>query len=178
MSHSSNTERRNKKRDQFSRKSARSGLRPNHVIGVAGAAFVILLIILAVGMSTKSSAATVVTATADGVVQIPLANLSDGRVRFYEYRASNNMAVRFFVIKSSDGVYRAAADACKVCYRDKLGYHQEGDDLVCNKCGRRFRSKNVNVITGSCNPDGIPRTIQGNNLLIAAADLDARAFLF
>lgn len=178
MSHSSNNERRNRKREQFSRKPARSGLRPNQVIGVAGAAFVILLIFLAVGWSTKSSAATVVTATADGIVQIPLANISDGDVRFYEYRASNNKTVRFFVVKSSDGVYRAAADACKVCYREKLGYHQEGDDLVCNKCNRHFRSKDVNVITGSCNPDGIPRTIQGNNLLIATADLDARSVLF
>jgi uncharacterized membrane protein len=178
MSHSSNSEQRNKKREQFSRKSVRSGLRPNHVIGAAAAVVALLLIFLAVGGSTKSSAATTVVATADGVVQIPLANVSDGHARFFEYQATNRKRVRFFVIKSSDGVYRAAADACDVCYRDKMGYHQEGDDLVCNKCGRHFRSKDVNVITGSCNPDGIPRTIQGNNLLIAAADLDARAILF
>lgn len=178
MSHSSNNDQRNKKREQFSRKSTRSGLRPNQVIGGAGAVVAILLIFLAVGASTKSSATTVVTATADGVVQIPLANVSDGQARFFEYQAANHKKVRFFVIKSSDGVYRAAADACDVCYRDKMGYHQEGDDLVCNKCGRHFASKDVNVITGSCNPDGIPGTVHGNNLLIAAADLDTRTVMF
>ena len=31
---------------------------------------------------------------------------------------------------------------------------------------------------GGCNPDGIPRTIQGDKLLIAASELEARAELF
>jgi len=127
---------------------------------------------------TKSSAKTILTPTSDGLVRIPLADVNDGRARFYNYGATNGKTVRFFVIKSSDGVYRAAADACDVCYRSKMGYHQEGDDMVCNKCARRFPSNDVNVITGSCNPDGVPRSIEGSNLLIAAADLDARAAMF
>ena len=104
--------------------------------------------------------------------------MSSGQAKFFEYTASNGKSVRFFVIKSSDGVYRAAADACEVCFRDKKGYHQQGDDMVCNKCGRHFRSKDVNVITGSCNPDGIPRTIQENTIVIAAADLEVRSVRF
>jgi uncharacterized membrane protein len=82
------------------------------------------------------------------------------------------------VIKSSDGVYRAAAEACDVCFRDKKGYHQEGDDLVCNKCGRHFASKDVNEVTGGCNPDGIPRAIQASDLVIQTAELEQRTTLF
>lgn len=177
MSHSSNHERRNQKREQFSQ-SNHSRLQPKHVIGGALGVFVILVVFIALSGPTNSSAVTVVTSTTDGVVRIPLADVSDGRARFFEYRAANSKTVRFFVMKSSDGVYRAAANACDVCYQSKLGYHQEGDDMVCNKCGRHFPSKDVNVITGSCNPDGIPRTVQGDNLLIAAGDLDARAVMF
>ena len=177
MSHSYQNERRSNKRAQFSQRR-RARLRPNHIIGIATGLLVLLVVFLALVGSTKSSATTLVTPGPDGSVRISLADVSNGHARFYEYRSASNKTVRFFVIKSSDGVYRAAADACDVCYGEKMGYHQEGDDLVCNKCGRHFASKDVNVITGSCNPDGIPRTIQGSNLLIAAADLEARTGMF
>ena len=177
MSHIPNSERRNQKREQFSQ-PGRSGLQPKYVIGGAAGVFIVLLVLIAFGAGTKSSAETVVIAEADGAVHIPLTDLNDGRARFYQYRTASSKVLRFFVIRSSDGVYRAAADACDVCFRSKMGYHQEGDDMVCNKCGRHFPSKDVNVITGSCNPDGIPRTIQGSNLLIAAADLEARTGMF
>lgn len=177
MSHSYQNEGRNYKREQFSQ-PARASVQPKYVIGAVAGVFVVLLVYMAFGSGVKSSATPTVTPSPDGVVRIPLAEVSDGSARFYEYRASNSKKIRFFVIKSSDGVYRAAADACDVCYRSKQGYHQEGDDMVCNKCGRHFPSKDVNVITGSCNPDGIPRSIEGNNLLIAASDLDARAVMF
>jgi hypothetical protein len=46
-------------------------------------------------------------------------------------------------MKSADGVIRAAYDACDVCYRERKGYHQEGDDMVCNNCGRHFPSTSI-----------------------------------
>jgi uncharacterized membrane protein len=81
-------------------------------------------------------------------VSLPVATFADGRARFYRYATSAGREVRFFVMKSSDGVLRAAFDACDTCYRDKLGYHQEGDVMVCNKCGRTFRSVDINVLQG------------------------------
>ena len=177
MGHSSKHTSRANKRAQFdSRKQ--SNAKPKYIIGVALAILVVLIAYLAITGGAKASAATRVSAASDGEVRIPVADVSSGHAKFFEYAASNSKPVRFFVIKSSDGVYRAAADACEVCFRDKKGFHQEGDDMVCNKCGRHFRSKDVNVITGNCNPDGIPRTIQGNTIVIAAADLEARSVLF
>ena len=177
MSHSSQDERRNQKREQFSQ-TTRSGLQPKYVIGIAAGLLVAFILFIAIRGGASSSGGAALKPGPDGIVRISLADVSDGNARFYEYRTANNKTVRFFVIKSSDGVYRAAADACDVCYRSKMGYHQEGDDMVCNKCGRHFPSKDVNVITGSCNPDSVPRTIEGNNLLIAAADLEARSVMF
>lgn len=177
MSRSYQNERRDQKREQFSQPSGR-GAQPKYVIGAVAGVFVVLLVYMAFGGGVKSGATSTVIPSADGMVRIPLAEVSDGRARFYEYRAANAKTVRFFVMKSSDGVYRAAADACDVCFRERKGYHQEGDDMVCNNCGRHFPSKDVNVITGSCNPDGIPRNIDATNLLIAAADLEVRATMF
>jgi uncharacterized membrane protein len=182
MTHRSN-DRRTEKRERFAHGHARPRINPNHILGVLGTLLVLALVYVALAGPNKSSAVTAVKPVAardssSGEVQIPLSEVSTGEAKFYEYKASNQKTVRFFVIKSSDGVYRAAADACDVCYREKMGYHQEGNDLVCNKCQKYFPSAAVNVITGGCNPDGIPRTIQGDKLLIAASELEARAELF
>lgn len=182
MTHRSK-DRRTEKRERFAHGHAGPRIKPNHILGVLGTLVVLAFIYLAFAGTNKSSAVTAVKPvpagdSSPGQIQIPLAEVSTGDAKFYEYKASNQKTVRFFVIKSSDGVYRAAADACVVCFREKMGYHQEGNDMVCNKCGKHFPSALVNEITGGCNPDGIPRTIQGDKLLIATSELEARAELF
>jgi uncharacterized membrane protein len=177
-------DRRREKRDRFAQvQKNKRRVNPNYIIAALGAVVVLALIYAAVADSSKSSAVPVAQSVQVGgsssrEIAMPLSEVSTGQAKFYEYEASNQKAVRFFVIKSFDGVYRAAADACDICYREKMGYHQEGDDMVCNKCRKHFRSADVNVITGGCNPDGIPRTIKGDKLLIAASELEARAELF
>lgn len=117
--------------------------------------------------------------SASGVenVAIPLSDISS-TARFFEYAASDNRTVRFFAIKSSDGVYRAALDACDVCYAAKQGYYQEGDNMVCRKCGKLFPSALVNEVTGGCNPIGLPRTVEGNQLVIKTSELENRKTYF
>ncbi len=178
-----NNDRRAEKKERFAHGHSGPRIKPNHILGILGTLLVLAVIYLAFASPNKSSAVTAVKPvearnSSSGQIQIPLSDVSTGDPKFYEYKASNQKSVRFFVIKSSDGVYRAAADACVVCFREKMGYHQQGNDLVCNKCGKHFPSALVNEVTGGCNPDGIPRTIQGDKLLIAASELEARAELF
>lgn len=181
MSHSSK-DRRTQKRQSFAEThGAKRRVNPNVVLTVMGVVLVIALVYLASAGSSKASAITEVTpvpGSSPAQIQIPLAEVSSGQAKFYQYKTVSGKPARFFVIKSSDGVYRAAADACVVCYREKKGYRQQGDDMVCNNCRKHFPSAYVNEVTGGCNPDGIPRTIQGDKLLIAASDLEARADLF
>lgn len=183
MSHSSK-DRRAQKRQRFAEShGAKRRVNPNVVLTVMGVVLVVALVYLASAGPSKANTITEVTAVpGDGSVpaqiQIPLAEVSSGQAKFYQYKTASGKPTRFFVIKSSDGVYRAAADACVVCYREKKGYRQQGDDMVCNNCRKHFPSAYVNEVTGGCNPDGIPRTIQGDKLLIAASDLEARADLF
>jgi len=182
MSHTS-THRRTEKREQFTQSGhSKPKLKPNNVLAAVGTLLVLAVVYLAFASPNKSNAVTVVKPVPAGdssyEVQIPLSEVGTGQAKFYQYQAANQKTVRFFVIRSSDGVYRAAADACDVCYREKMGYHQQGDDMVCNKCRKHFPSAYVNEVNGGCNPDGIPRTIQGDKLLIAASELEARAELF
>ena len=125
------------------------------------------------GVATKPAAA----APEARDIRIPLADLS-GTAKFFDYKLSDNKPVRFFVIKSSDGVYRAALDACDTCYHAKKGYHQEGDDMICNNCKLHFHSSQINEVHGGCNPIGLPRTIEGNQLVIKAGELENRGGYF
>jgi len=110
-------------------------------------------------------------------IRIALSELS-GTAKFFDYKLSDNKPIRFFVIKSSDGVYRAALDACDTCYHAKKGYHQEGDDMICNNCGLHFHSSQINEVHGGCNPVGLPRTIEGSQLVIKASELESRGSYF
>jgi uncharacterized membrane protein len=98
-------------------------------------------------------------------VRLPLSTFDDGQAHLYTYSVGNT-DVQFFVLKSSDGVVRAAFNACDVCYPAHLGYHQEGDEMVCNNCGRRFPSNLINEVSGGCNPAPLDRTIEGDELVI------------
>lgn len=174
----SNHDHRAHKKAQFTERTQTRNNRTIVLVAVVGLAVVAGLYLFSTARSAAQGRQVTAANVSQGVIAIPLADLDGGQAKFFDYVTTSNKPIRFFAIKSSDGVYRAAADACDVCFRSKMGYHQEGDDMVCKKCGRHFPSKDVNVITGGCNPDGVPATVQGNKLLIATADLDARARLF
>jgi uncharacterized membrane protein len=44
------------------------------------------------------------------------------------------------VVKAPDGTIRTALNTCQVCYDSGRGYYkQDGDVLVCQNCGNRFK---------------------------------------
>ena len=113
-----------------------------------------------------------------GDIAIPIADVEGGKAKFFRYVAAKGKTVRFLAMKSSDGVYRAALDACDVCYDAKKGYFQDENDMVCRKCGRRFPSALINVVSGGCNPVPLTRTVQGDKLIVKAADLESGTTYF
>ena len=104
-------------------------------------------------------------------VTYPVKTFQDGKARFYEYKAPDGATIKYFILKSSDGVVRAAFDACDVCWPEGKGYQQKGDYMVCRNCGRRFASVKVNVITGGCNPGALHREVVGDQLVIKVKDI-------
>ena len=125
---------------------------------------------------TFGGAALTPVADQDGFVRLPVGDIGP-QAHFYAFQGKVN-TIPFFVLKSSDGVVRAAFDACDVCYLAQQGFHQEGDEMVCNNCGSRFPSARINAESGGCNPAPLERQVQGGDILIRAADLEAGAGYF
>ena len=115
--------------------------------------------------STKSG----VVFTPDAV-KIAVADVSS-TAKFLDYKLDDNTNLRFFALKSSDGKYRAAMDACETCYHAKKGYRQEGDNMVCNNCGMKFPSQMINEARGGCHPIGLTCTVEGGQLVIKTSDI-------
>ena len=95
----------------------------------------------------------------------------DGRARHFEH-VSDKTTIRYFILKSSDGVLRAAFDACDVCWPAGKGYYQEGDHMVCRNCGRKFASVRVNEVKGGCNPAPLNRKMENDKLIIQIKDIE------
>jgi uncharacterized membrane protein len=110
-------------------------------------------------------------------VSLDLAQFDDGRARHFSYQ-HGPLQIRYFVIKSSDGIVRAAFDACDVCWPSGKGYYQDGDAMVCRNCGRRFASVLVNEVQGGCNPAPLIRTVENGKLVIRTDDIAAGGRFF
>lgn len=104
------------------------------------------------------------------VVSMPAAAFDDGKARYFEHQ-HGNITIRYFVVKSADGVLRAAFDACDVCWPAGKGYAQDGEFMVCRNCGQRFHSTKVNEVKGGCNPAPLERRMENGMLLIRVSDI-------
>ncbi|MFZ4438007.1 MAG: Fe-S-containing protein [Syntrophales bacterium] len=130
-------------------------------------------ILALLGMFVSLFAIQEAAAAANPATEIayPVKDFRNGDARFYKYPAGDGVTIKYFVLKSSDGVIRAAFDACDVCWREGKGYTQKGDFMVCNNCGRRFASVRVNEVTGGCNPSPLTREIRGDKVVLQAKDI-------
>jgi hypothetical protein len=120
--------------------------------------------------NTGSETVSLAGASGDSPMVLPVSTFEDGRARYYAQK-DGDVEIRFFVIRSSDGVLRAAFDACDVCWRAGKGYAQDADHMVCRNCGLRFPSARVNEVRGGCNPSPLTRRVEDGNLIIEAKDI-------
>ena len=147
-------------------KKVRSRIRSRRAMSAA--AGILALSGMLVSLSATQDAAAAKPASE---IVYPVKTFQNGEARFYSYPAANGVTIKYFVLKSSDGVIRAAFDACDVCFEAGRGYTQKGDFMVCKNCGRRFASVRVNEVQGGCNPAPLTRTSQGNKLVLQVKDI-------
>ena len=162
------------RREQFeAARPSRRALSPTVLmLAVSALLFGVMVYVIASRGQTSNQEATTEIAGTVADVSLPAATFADGVARFYRYTTAAGREVKFFVMKSSDGVVRTAFDACDTCYRERKGYHQRGDVMVCNNCGRTFRSVDINVLQGGCNPAPLERAVVGDQLVLTAASLE------
>ena len=135
--------------------------------------FAIAFVIIAAAGSTyfkKSEPATPAVQYRSGEIAHPLTRFADGRAHHFEYKA-NGSTIRYFILKSGDGVIRAAFDACEVCWTEDKGYYQDEDFMVCTSCSRRFASARINEEKGGCNPVPLKRIVKEDRLVIKVQDI-------
>ena len=114
----------------------------------------------------------------NGAVSIPLAKVTDGKAHYFRFN-NDGKAIGFFAVKGADGNIRTAFDACDVCYREKKGYEQQGDSMLCKNCNKKFAIARIGEGSGGgCNPAALKaRTVNGS-LVITADDLKGGSRFF
>lgn len=111
------------------------------------------------------------SANGEGEFAYPVSDFTDGKARYFSYRSPSGLNIRYFIIRSSDGIIRAAFDSCDTCWASGKGYRQEGDFMVCNNCGQRFSSERINEVQGGCNPAPLTRTVKGDRVIVKVSDI-------
>tara|TARA_Y100000310_G_scaffold312690_1_gene360249 strand:- start:522 stop:803 length:282 start_codon:yes stop_codon:yes gene_type:complete len=89
---------------------------------------------------------------------------------------SNGIKVKFFAVKGSDGNVRTAFDACG----GYKGYKQQGNDIVCNNCGRVFSINGLGTKNKGhgCWPSYLSHKFKNGQIIINTAELNAGAYRF
>jgi len=165
---------REHKKEQFSRPARRSSSWATGLIILALLAVIAYLVVGRVREDPTTptvSAKTLQVAPGLDEVRIPLSEVNSSQAKFFEATLPNNTTTRFFVVRTSDGIHRAALDACQVCFGAHKGYYQDGNVMVCKKCGRRFPVSSIGYGTTGCHPMGLTATVNGDELRIKTSEL-------
>ncbi|HWT73529.1 MAG TPA: DUF2318 domain-containing protein [Mobilitalea sp.] len=119
-----------------------------------------------------------VTKDADMVIQTK--DITD-QPSFYPTEV-NGVKMEVIAVKASDGSIRTAFNTCQVCYNSGKGYYKvEGDELVCQNCGNRFKMDDVEVTKGGCNPIPITseyKTVTNDTITISKDFLTQASQIF
>jgi hypothetical protein len=115
----------------------------------------------------------------DNQITLDLSTLG-AQAHFYHVALPDGKTVYFFVVKDKNGVIRAAANACQVCFSTKRGFHQEDGWMVCNTCGNRYPLEKIATEKGGCNPVPInPNlSVKGGKATLQLTDLEPIANYF
>jgi uncharacterized membrane protein len=151
-------------------------------LGVAAAVAVVLaatlVIVLRGGADGALTGGAALIKDADLV--IPVGEIST-TARFYPVEMAGTL-LEVIAVEAPDGTIRTAFNTCQVCYDSGNGYYkQEGDVLVCQNCGNRFRMDQVEVQSGGCNPVPIfpqNKTLSGENITISREFLTEATVIF
>ncbi|MDL5501827.1 MAG: DUF2318 domain-containing protein, partial [Candidatus Methanoperedens sp.] len=125
---------------------------------------------------------------AKGMIKIPVASAVDGNLHKYicdmqhapdeacpMHGSSGKANVRILAMTKSDGSAAVAYDACDLC--GAAGYVQEGEQLICKRCGAPINPDTIGE-AGGCNPIPVPSGIEGNEIVIKTNDTGEKADLF
>ena len=105
-------------------------------------------------------------------VKIRLATVNNGDVHFFTYKHSGKN-INFFVRTDGAGNLQAHFDACYSCFKYKLGYVRERNQVVCIACRIGYNLDDVVWdYVGACAPINLKSRIVGDHLEIKRSRLE------
>jgi hypothetical protein len=129
---------------------------------------------------TQASFAGGATITPAGDLVIPKAEIT-AKAKYFPYKLGT-VTLEVLALRAPDGTVRTAFNTCQVCYSSGRGYYvQQGDVLVCQNCGNRFKASQVELIKGGCNPVPITKDFKketASSITISKALMEEAKFLF
>lgn len=149
------------------------------------AGFKIILIVTFVlagfwGLGQINDNAGEVSAADEGDLKILKSEVTS-KAKFYPYKAGKT-DMEVIAVKAGDGTIRTALNTCQVCYDSGRGYYtQQGNELVCNNCGNRFKIDQIEKIKFGCNPIPVMpenKTDDGKYITVSKAFLTANQKYF
>ncbi|MBL7156366.1 MAG: DUF2318 domain-containing protein [Candidatus Pacebacteria bacterium] len=116
----------------------------------------------------------------NGKVILAEESFENTEANFYNTKLSNGKTVYYFVVRDKQGIFRAAANACQVCFDSRTGFRQQGDYMVCNTCGNKYPLEKIATEKGGCNPGPINPNLEVANgkVMIQEKDLQEVAYFF
>lgn len=161
------------------------------ITGIAAAAIAVVLVAVAVngnpaGAQNSANAPQTAAASAVQAGDKPTVNTDNGegitivkkdvteKASFIPYKIGNTK-MEVVAVKAPDGTIRTALNTCQVCWDSGRGYYkQEGDELVCQNCGNRFKISQIEKEKNGCNPVPITsenKTDNGDTISISGDEL-------
>lgn len=106
----------------------------------------------------------------DGRATVTFAQVSDGHLHRFQYRAKDGTVMRFIVILKNGNAYGVGLDACENC--GDAGYYEKDGKIICRRCNVAINLAPIGF-KGGCNPILVSYTSTAKGIVIATADLDA-----
>jgi uncharacterized membrane protein len=103
------------------------------------------------------------------VATITFAQVSDGHLHRFEYKAKDGTVMRFIVIKKNGGAYGIGLDACETC--GDAGYYEKDGKIICKRCDVAINLATIGF-KGGCNPIPFPYKVSQGKITIQTTDLD------
>ncbi len=116
-----------------------------------------------------------IQAAADGDLHKYVCDMQNHPANCPMHGSDGKANARILAITRSDGSVAVAYDACALC--GAAGYVQEGEQLICKRCGAPINPDTIGE-AGGCNPIPLKSTLDGEQIVIKAEDAGARADLF
>jgi FTR1 family protein len=128
--------------------------------------------IYAKSLSAPQKAAEI--AFVNGQASIPLSQISDGDIHFYQ-ATQNGVDVRFWLYQKPDGKIATVLDACEIC--GSVGFYKGTNGVVCKNCAAPINPQSVGT-PGGCNPIPLKAETTADAVIIKEADVAAQTRFF